>query len=338
MNDILLINITWNPFGWKNNTYINPKAGHGYAKRNVGGESLNFNFNKRAVDTDTSVFGYSQWTNSPNKFSNGGLIIFYTRNTDENKGQIVGIYGNAEILHFISEFQVPFQNETYYATLKAEKDLSLLFPIPLDANDFKNKSSDRMVGQIGFTYKDIGFAEKVISRELNELFEVGNSEFEYQKLLNIYEIYIGKKFKKPFISNDEKEQNELQSIFNKMSKTELLDYINNLNDSDPKEVIVKRKTYKRNNKTIALIKILRNYKCQICSGTIKKKDGNNYIEAAHIKPKHQKGIEKPENIILLCPNHHKEFDLGDLEIMTHDSQKIHFKLNGINHQISLTFE
>jgi putative restriction endonuclease len=49
MSNILLANITGNPYGWRDNNYINPKAGHHYAKKNTGGEALNFNFNKNRL-------------------------------------------------------------------------------------------------------------------------------------------------------------------------------------------------------------------------------------------------------------------------------------------------
>lgn len=123
-----------------------------------------------------------------------------------------------------------------------------------------------------------------------------------------------------------------------MNKAELLQYINNIDFDDSKEVIINGKAYKRDNKTIALIKILRNHKCQICSTSILKKDGSKYVEAAHIKPKYKRGIEKPHNIILLCPNHHKEFDYGNLKVIKHDNEKIDFNLNGNDYKIDLTFK
>lgn len=122
------------------------------------------------------------------------------------------------------------------------------------------------------------------------------------------------------------------------SKTEILNDLKNLKDNDPEEIIVNHKSYKRDNKTITQIKILRDFKCQICSTTIIKKDGTNYIEAAHIQPKHKKGRETPDNIILLCPNHHKEFDFGALEIKSHDASKIVFVLNGQKHSLNLSLE
>jgi predicted HNH restriction endonuclease len=52
--------------------------------------------------------------------------------------------------------------------------------------------------------------------------------------------------------------------------------------SDGYELIkVDNKIYKRDNKAIALIKLLRDFKCQICGTTIVKKNGSRYIEAAH---------------------------------------------------------
>ena len=41
-------------------------------------------------------------------------------------------------------------------------------------------------------------------------------------------------------------------------------------------------------------------------------------------------------IILLCPNHHKEFDLGTLVIKTHNKTIIDIELNGERHKLKLT--
>src|SRR6266536_793313 len=328
MSNILLVNITWNPYGWRNNNYINPKAGHQYAKENVGGEALNFHFNKKSVDTDKYVHGFVQWTNSPTSFEKDGLIIFYTRNTDIHKGQIVGVYGNAETFHEPEKRKVTFQKNLYWTNIKGERNLSLLFPISLDANNYKEVISERMVGRIGFTYKDEAFAERILFDELTALNDAGISGNDFDKLVNVYEYYIGKKFKKRFVSKDEKEQKELE-LFYKRTKTkeEIRNDLKNLKPTDPEEVVVHHKSYKRDNKTIAQLKILRDFKCQICNTFILKKNGSKYVEAAHIEAKHKKGRETPDNIILVCPNHHKEFDYGDLKIKKHTADIFEFDLN-----------
>lgn len=153
------------------------------------------------------------------------------------------------------------------------------------------------------------------------------------KMRDIYAKYLAV----PIDTPDEQEQNEIVREFKNQnkSKQEIIAELLSLKLTDPEEVTISSKLFKRDNRTIAQIKILRDFKCQICSTTIKKKDGTLYIEAAHIEPKHKKGRETPDNILLLCPNHHKEFDFGDRKISLHDNEKIHFTLNGLEHKISL---
>jgi len=131
---------------------------------------------------------------------------------------------------------------------------------------------------------------------------------------------------------NEQEQIEIINLLKKtsISRQELLNELSNLKESDPEIVFLKGKTYKRDNKTIAQIKLLRNFECQICGQTITKKDGTKYIEAAHIKAKHQKGCETLHNIILLCPDHHKEFDLGNRIVNNHTKYLLDITLNGEN--------
>ena len=63
------------------------------------------------------------------------------------------------------------------------------------------------------------------------------------------------------------------------------------------------------------IKQLYKNRCQICGITIKLKNGKEYSEAHHIKPigKHN-GPDSADNIVILCPNHHVEFDYGVIAI------------------------
>lgn len=337
MYKVLLANITWNPFGWKN-TYVNPKAGHSYARENVAHESLNFKFDKEGIDTTKYFKGYVQWRFSPLRFVNGGLVIFYTWNTDNNQGQIVGIYGKTEILKDKETYRKKgFTDDEYVVNLRADKQFSILFPIPLLAKNYRNRLNDRIVGQIGFTYKDIPFAKKVLSDEIVELSRSGILESDLKKLISIYEYYVSQKFKSAITNTDEIEQNELEEIYNKKNEmAKILHDLRNLTDTDPEEVEIHHKMYKRDNKTIVQLKILRNFKCQICGTTIIKKNGKKYIEASHIKPKSKKGNEIPSNILILCPNHHKEFDYGDLLIKKYSKTIIELVLNKKLYKINLS--
>ena len=104
---------------------------------------------------------------------------------------------------------------------------------------------------------------------------------------------------------------------------------------------VKRSEYvvrklERDNDMTQLIKQNRGYRCQICNkGVIKKKDGTLYVEAAHIKPKNEGGDETHDNIMILCPNHHAEFDMGEKKITKHTKTEIQFVLNGKKYKVRL---
>jgi predicted HNH restriction endonuclease len=136
--------------------------------------------------------------------------------------------------------------------------------------------------------------------------------------------------------NDENEQLQLEEILDVQNIERARNDLLNLKSSDSVEVQIHGKRYKRDNKTIVQLKILRGYECQICHTTIKRKNNKKYIEAAHVLSKSKKGRESPENILILCPNHHKEFDYGELEILSHNKEQIHFILNGVEHKINLS--
>jgi len=152
------------------------------------------------------------------------------------------------------------------------------------------------------------------------------------------------------ITNEEKQEvienkeNEIEQenitnalLKNNIPKHELENQLKNINPNEPEYVNINGKKYKRENYIISKIKLLRGLKCQIpdCGKYVLKKNGEHYIEAAHIEPKAKGGTETLGNILILCPNHHKEFDLGEREILFKDDKKIVFKLNNIEYTITL---
>lgn len=334
---VMIANISFNIFSWKG-PYINPNAGHCYTTLYPGHESLNFKFDKKGIDTHEHIHGNFQWTDAPKKFKNGGTIIFYTKNTSENIGQIVGIYGNVTMLdNPIMLSWKGFERDEIGFSIKADRDKSLLFPISLDAEKYKISKSKRLVGQAGFSYFDNNMAERIIKDELLELSKSGLVESEFLKLKSLYSFVTGVSFDESVLSSDLREQEELSDLLSN-ERSKIIYDLTNLKENDSEVVVIKQKAYKRDNKTLAQLKILRNFECQICSGKILKANGSYYIEAAHITPKRLKGRETPENILILCPNHHKEFDHGKREILEHSGNSITFKLNGKKYDISLKLE
>lgn len=150
---------------------------------------------------------------------------------------------------------------------------------------------------------------------------------------NIYD-----KYQNELSLSDSVEQEELTPIIKKTKREDIIKELKALKPTDPKEIIIHSKTYMRDNKTIAQLKELRGYCCQMCQTRIPKADGTFYIEAAHITSKAEKGPEMPENILVLCPNHHKEFDYGNLQILERNTEYVRFTLNGREYEVSLKID
>ena len=334
---VIAANITWNRYRWQK-AYVDPRAGHSYARTYPGHEALNFYFDKRGVDTKSHIHGYSQWKHYPTKYIDGGYVIFYTRNLDSNENQIVGIYGDTKILNPPqSSPRKGFENNELLYNLKASRKLSLMLPLPLDANKY---SKGRMVGQIGFSYYDEQLVKKIVSDEYQALKSAGNFPYNSYSILNdIYFRITGKYLSKQSglkqLDDDKIEQIKLEKIESSRVTSEILEELRNLSPKDPEKIVIRSKSYKRDNRTIVQLKIIRDYKCQICGNNIRKRNGSYYIEAAHITPKRHKGSELPSNILILCPNHHKEFDLGERKILHRDANSLKIELNGVEYSIDL---
>lgn len=64
------------------------------------------------------------------------------------------------------------------------------------------------------------------------------------------------------------------------------------------------------------MKRMYNHTCQLCGVSRQGPDGDPYAEAHHIRPlgRPHEGPDEPENILVLCPNHHADFDYGQLTV------------------------
>jgi len=96
-------------------------------------------------------------------------------------------------------------------------------------------------------------------------------------------------------------------------------------------------TIRRDTQIVRLLKSIAGYRCQFpnCGVGISKKDGSLYVEVAHITPIASGGTSTLGNLLVLCPNHHKEFDLGELTIVSQSIDRIAGALNGIGFEIDL---
>lgn len=79
--------------------------------------------------------------------------------------------------------------------------------------------------------------------------------------------------------------------------------------------------------------------CQVCGKTITLPNGNRYAEGHHLQPlgSSHKGLDLTENIMILCPFHHTEFDYGAIAIDPETLQIVHIDKNNPYHDCELTY-
>jgi hypothetical protein len=97
------------------------------------------------------------------------------------------------------------------------------------------------------------------------------------------------------------------------------------------------RTVHHDTRLVKALKEICEFRCQFpgCGVRIPKRDGGFYIEVAHIQAVSEEGRSIIGNLLVLCPNHHKEFDYGDLEIVEQTVNTIRGKLNGKAFEIQL---
>lgn len=143
---------------------------------------------------------------------------------------------------------------------------------------------------------------------------------------------------------DEKEQADFQSEIDARIardgsyRAKLIDELRSLTPGASINVQYRGRRYRRDNKTVAQLKALRGYRCQVCGVAIVKRKGGLYTEAAHIRAKRLGGTELPQNIIILCPNHHKEFDFGNTTIFSQNGNLLEFAMNGHRYKVDLSLK
>jgi hypothetical protein len=85
----------------------------------------------------------------------------------------------------------------------------------------------------------------------------------------------------------------------------------------------------RDTKLARRIKMEYNWKCQICGSKIILSNGEAYAEGHHTMPlgRIHNGPDVEDNIIILCPTHHAEFDYGTIAIDPDTMKIIHADKN-----------
>lgn len=137
------------------------------------------------------------------------------------------------------------------------------------------------------------------------------------------------------ISNEIVNNDPLSGYISNLDANNIEDILLNINEKmkslkpDIIETLI-NKSIRKDSKIVQLLKQRHNYQCQYpgCKAYILMKNGNSYVEVAHIRPFSQGGKSVIGNLLVLCPNHHKEFDFGNLAIIKQDESFVEGHLNG----------
>ncbi|NQU31110.1 MAG: HNH endonuclease [Anaerolineae bacterium] len=76
------------------------------------------------------------------------------------------------------------------------------------------------------------------------------------------------------------------------------------------------------------LKLLHHFQCQICGQSLHLYN-QHYAEAHHIRPLGggHHGSDTPNNIMVVCPNHHVEFDYGAIAVSPSELTIVHIDIN-----------
>ncbi len=191
------------------------------------------------------------------------------------------------------------------------------------------------------------YAEKMIVQGFMPINELGMNNIlkTYGSLTSFFDNYSEGIETKDFVllneisnkeSIDNKDLENIDKIFLKGNSDIILrEFEQRLSNETPQLTENKSKRIKRNQTIVKNMKQKFSNKCQVCGFTFKKKDGEYYSEVAHIKPIYTKeaGVDKPSNMIVLCPNHHKMLDFGDLEIISMTQYKSDNKIHDLKQHL-----
>ena len=84
---------------------------------------------------------------------------------------------------------------------------------------------------------------------------------------------------------------------------------------NPEKIFSVTKRVKRDKQKVADMKLLYLDKCQICNYSLLLENGKRHSEVHHLRPIGKEGgNDDTDNMIVLCPNHHKAFDFSVLRL------------------------
>jgi len=134
-----------------------------------------------------------------------------------------------------------------------------------------------------------------------------NTVFEVYKLEEILDLYINNNGISHLLNKQYGDSDVVIDPKESIDKQIEQDFLDDVDVSENESEIAYYQRVKRYQKIVNMLKQKYGYKCQVCGFSFHMDNGNNYCEAHHIKMLSEDGSQTPNNVIILCANHHRMF-------------------------------
>lgn len=245
-----------------------------------------------------------------NKMNIGDYVAFYAKGAFVYVGKCILKKKSADLARHLWG-NVPTKDVTWEYTFFLDEIRPISMPLSVITDLAKYKKN--MIVQGFMPINEEGMSN-IINRygSLTSFFDAYTSGLQTKEFVFLEDL---SKKERPSTSDLE----NIDRIFEKGNPDIILkEFEQRLSNEKPEVVESKVLRIKRNQTIVKNMKEKYSNKCQVCGFTFEKKNGGYYSEVAHIIPIESMalGVDTPSNLVVLCPNHHKMHDLGNLEIIS----------------------
>jgi 5-methylcytosine-specific restriction endonuclease McrA len=277
------------------------------------------------IGAEERVFVWGCQPSLENKWRNleeGDYVLFYA------KGKFISI---GEV--YLKTFNETLARKLWPVNTETSKPWSCLFfvknlrDINVPVSQFREMTGYRFDRVQGFMRVSDKYFREILSRYgstdnfMNSL-EVGLTKGEFAELIRVSDP------NERITAEDIARVDELLRDHDpELIEKSLQRYVIAAQDEVPQRIERTITTFKRRRGFIERIKTKYNNHCQICGFTFKKATGGYYSEAAHVVALKDGGVgsDSPDNIWVLCANHHKMLDYGAIRAVS----RVEYKENGV---------
>ena len=249
----------------------------------------------------------------------GDLIIHSLKTSQGHKFTGVSIARNSyKIIKEEPVLPGKWKGHSVYYRIQLQNYSPFIQQIPIKdfLNDYANELKDTKISKSFFTI-NLGCAQKYLASVDEVIYKILTKFFDQRGIT--------------FFNNIEISEDE-DIIFNE-------DGSKNGNENPEKVRLTICRTI-RDTKMIKKLKIKYSNRCQICGKKIILPNGKEYSEGHHLKKLggSHKGPDTEDNVIILCPFHHAEFDYGAIGIDPKSKRIIHIDPKDLFNNRALAYE